>query len=121
MSTSLAPFENHEVVGTSIAVTNAGDGLSQALKVEPVERERGETVFVLLETTVDKITFVGSKDDSEALIRQHTLKTVRGTIVDPGKAKPLIRATQKKIDEAEGREQLPGIDEPGEVEGDSAA
>lgn len=115
MPGTLTPFENHEVVGTSIKVTNAGDGLSQALKVEPIEYDRGETVYVLLETTAEKITFVASKDDNEKLIREHVLKASRGTVVDPGKARPIMKATQKKIDEAEGLAQLPGLDEQDEA------
>lgn len=112
MPGTLTPFENHQVVGTTIKVTNAGDGLSQALKVEPIEYERGETVHVVLECVVDKITFDGSKDNAEDLIRVHTLKAGVATIVDGKKVKGVLAEQRKKLEAAEGIAQLPGLDEP---------
>lgn len=114
---TLTPFENQEVVGTTIKVTNAGDGLSQALKVEPVEYERGETVHVVLECKVDKVTFVGSKDNADSLIREHTLKAGVATVVDGSKVKSVLAAQKKKLAEAEGQHELPGLDEPGSSNG----
>lgn len=111
MSNALSPFENHEVVGTTISITNAGDGLSEAMKIDPVEWEHGEKVFVLLETEVAKVRFDPSKDNSENLVRVHVLKAGTATVMDAGKAKPMIAAQKKKIEEAEGIEQLPGLDE----------
>lgn len=114
MAGTLTPFENHDVVGTTIKVTNAGDGLSQALKVEPIEYERGETVHVVLECQVDKITFIASKDNAEALIREHTLKAGVATIVDGSKVKKVLAEQRKKLEQAEGIEKLPGLDEADE-------
>ena len=112
MSTTLCPFEGHDVVGTSIAVVNAGDGLSAALKVDPTEYEHGETVNVILECEVAKVRFDPSKDDPKSLIRVHVLKAGLATIVDGSKVKPLLAAQRKKLEAAEGVSQLPGIDEP---------
>lgn len=109
--TTLSPFEGHEVVGTTISITNAGDGLSEAMKVDPVEWEHGEKVFVLLETEVAKVRFDPSKDNGENLVRVHVLKAGTATVMDSTKARPMIAAQVKKIQEAEGISALPGVDE----------
>lgn len=111
MSTALTAFEGHDVVGTSIKVTNAGDGLSAALKVEPAEYELEETVYVVLETKVADVHFPPSKDDNDARIRVHVLKAGLATVIDGTKVKPLLAAQKKKIEEAEGVSPLPGLDE----------
>ena len=123
--TTLTPFEDHDVVGATISITNAGDGLSDAMKIEPREFEHGETVHVILETVVSKVRFDPSKDNSEDLIRVHVLKAGLATIVDSNSVEPALNAQRRKIEEAEGVHQLPGLgeDEPGagEDSDDSAA
>lgn len=118
MPTSLTPFENHDVVGTSIKVTKAGDGLSDALKVEPAEYELDEKVYVLLETTVADVHFPPSKDNADARIRVHVLKAGLATVVPDSKAQPMLAAQRKKLEAAEGVNQLPGLDEGDDGEGD---
>jgi hypothetical protein len=111
MPTALQPFENHQVVGTSITLKNAGDGLSAALKIDPAEYEHGEPVFVVVETKVAKVSFVPSKDDPENMIRHHELATVVATPVEGGKVKAILAAHRKKLEAAEGISKLPGLDE----------
>lgn len=111
MPTTLAEFEGHDVVGATIQVTNAGDGLSEALKIDPVEYEHGETVFVVLQTTVAKVRFDPSKDDKEKLVRVHVLKTGVATPVDESQIRGIIAKHRKKLEEAEGVSKLPGLDE----------
>lgn len=104
--TTLSEFEGHNVVGTTIAVTNAGDGLSSALKVEPREYEHNETVHVVLECEVAKVRFDPSKDDPDDLIRVHVLRAGLATIVDEEQVRPMLAAQKKKLEEAEGVQQL---------------
>lgn len=111
MSTDLHAFEGRKVVATSIKVTKAGDGLSPALKVEPVEYELGEVVYLVLKTTVGAVGYKPSKDNPEASIRQHTLETVEGTIVEEAKVRGVLAAQRKAIEQSEGIERLPGLDE----------
>lgn len=112
MSTALQPFENHDVVGTSITLKNAGDGLSQALKIDPAEYEHGESVYLVVETKVSKVSFVPSKDNADNMIRHHELATVVATPVEHGKVKTVLASHRKKLEAAEGVSQLPGLDEP---------
>lgn len=81
MTTTLSTFDGRDVIKATIAVTNAGDGLSDALKVDPQEFSLGDKVYVVLETEVAKIRFEEIKD-TDALARVHVLKAGNATIVD---------------------------------------
>lgn len=80
----LTPFDDREVARTSIAITRAGDGLSEALKVAPREFHHGDTVYVVLECTCTRVQFVpfDRADPSGPLTRVHTLAAGTATIVD---------------------------------------
>lgn len=111
MPDALHPFENHEVVGTSVVLRKAGDGLSAALKVDPAEYEHGETVAFVGEGKCTKVSYVPSKDDPEKLIRVHDIETTVLTPVEGPKVKGMIASHRKKLEAAEGVSKLPGLDE----------
>lgn len=107
----LTPFEGLDVIGTTIAIRNAGDGLSAAMEVEPTELHHGETVHVVLECLVEKIRH-DPVDKSRAdgpQIRVHMLKAGRATMIDADTVTAALDAQQAKIDAAKGSPQLPGI------------
>lgn len=110
----LTPFDDREVVKATIAVTNAGDGLSDALAVDPREFHHGETVFVVLETSVAKVNMVpeDSKALAGALIRQHTLKAGRATIISGDVVRDMLDEQQARIERHKGIMQLPLEDGP---------
>jgi hypothetical protein len=106
----LSRFENHDVLSSTISVTNAGDGLSAALSVDPAEYQLGDTVFVVLETRVAKVTYTPSKDSPEARIRVHTLKTEHASVVDGQTVAGLLADTKRKLAEkAEAEEEAKGV------------
>lgn len=79
----LGKFDGREVLKTSIAVTNAGDGLSAALKVDPKLLHLDATVYVVLQCEVAKVRFEGlGVKDSDGLCRVHTLRAGAATLVD---------------------------------------
>ena len=78
----LGVFDGAEVIKTSIAITNAGDGLSEALKVDPQSLHIGDTVHVVLECVVTKVSFVAIKDAPGRLARVHVLRAGGATMVD---------------------------------------
>ena len=89
MKSDIKPFEGRTVEGTSIRVTNAGDGLSKALGIDPAEFRIGERVYVVLECDVAKIRYEpvkpekGEELDLEGdLVRVHFLSAGAATIVD---------------------------------------
>ena len=69
----LGTFEGRDIVQTSVAVTNAGDGLSQSISVEPCILHVGDTGAVVLEYEVTKIGFAPIKD-TDVLVRTATLR-----------------------------------------------
>lgn len=107
----LEPFEGKEVVKTSIAITNAGDGLSEAMKVKPTMMKLGQTVYVLMECEVAKIRHEELKD-TDTLNRVHVLKAGAATIVTKKFAEDHIKAQKAEIerakDAAAGVERIPG-------------
>lgn len=104
----LTPLEGREVLSATIAIRNAGDGLSQAMEVDPTELHHGETVYVVLECLVEKLRF-DPIDKSDGLQRVHMLKAGRATMVDGTIVSEALDRQQAKIDAAQGSPQLPGI------------
>lgn len=109
----LHKFEGREVIGTKIALTNAGDGLSQAMAIEPVELRSGTKVFLLMEAEVGKITFDPVKD-SDVFVRVQQLKAGTATLVDKEFAGNLLEEQRARIEAAKGVQRL---DFTGEDEG----
>lgn len=77
----LKKFEGREVIGTAISVTNAGDGLSANMAIEPQEMQLDEEVIVIMRTKVSKIQHTEVKDTT-SLIRTHVLKAGNAIIAD---------------------------------------
>lgn len=105
MTTTLHKFEGREVIGTKVKITGAGDGLSQALAIDPEELSHGQIVNVLVECVVDKITYDRVKD-TESLLRIQSLKAGTATIVDKDFVGDKLEAQRVKIEEAKGVNRL---------------
>lgn len=101
----LTPFDGKEVLSAGIAIRNAGDGLSEALSVEPQEFHHGEKVYVVLECEVDKVRFDPVKD-SDGLRRIHVFKAGTATIVDESIVSTQLDNQRRKIEEAAGVRRL---------------
>lgn len=96
----LGEYRNKKITSTSIAVRNAGDGLSQAMEIAPEVLEPGSTVFVLIECVVDKHTLaLIEKADSYEL--KQILKAGTATIVDDQNSKKKIAAQRNRIEKAQ--------------------
>ena len=108
----LGTFDGLAVRATGVAVTNAGDGLSDAMKTEPVILHNGDTVYVVLECEVGKITHVPVKD-GDGWKRIHQLKAGVATIVDEAAVKAAIDVQRARIEQArlvaKGILKLPGM------------
>jgi hypothetical protein len=112
--TTLTPFDDHDVVETTVRIVGVGDGLSEALEVEPVELHHGQIVHIVLRGEVTKITYEPTKAGDE-LRRVHTVRASFGTIVDQTVVRKVLDAQRKAIDKAKGVNRLPGIDGDGEL------
>lgn len=101
----LSKFERKEVLSATVAVTGAGDGLSQAMAVDPTELHHGETVYLVLELNVAKVRF-DPVPKTEGLQRVHILKAGRATLIDGEVVTAALDEQQKKIEEAMGNLHL---------------
>lgn len=106
----LTKFEGRDVHSTTVSITNAGDGLSKAMKVEPTELHHEQTVHVVLECVVSKIRY-DQVDDTDGLQRVHVLKAGRATIIDAALVKAALDEQETKIDEALGNMKLAFTDD----------
>jgi len=102
----LKPFEDRDVVQSAAKVVNAGDGLSDAMTLEPVEYNVGDRVFLVLETVVSGVSYVPVKD-TDVLKRVHTFRTQLGTVVAEKVVAKVLEDHRNAVDEARGRGQLP--------------
>lgn len=105
----LTPYEDRDVIQSSIRLTNAGDGLSQALAIAPAEYHVGQTVHVVIEAEVSRIAYEPVKD-TDVLKRVHTLRAGLGTIVAEADVHQLINKARRDRDLAAGATPL--FDEP---------
>lgn len=107
---ALSPFDGRDVLRSTIAITKAGDGLSEAMKIAPQEFHHGERVFVVLETTVGKVRFDPIKD-TEALSRVHVLEAGLSTIVSEALVREVLDSQAETIrlaqEAAAGIKRLP--------------
>lgn len=118
----LSPFDGQPVTRSAIAVTRAGDGLSEALKVDPAEFHLGQEVYVVLRTTVARVNFdPADKANPEGdLVRRHTLRAEDATILDDPDALDTVRghvaAQADRIlrakEEAAGIQRIDFADDP---------
>lgn len=113
---ALEPFEGRDVIGSKVAITKAGDGLSDALSVDPVAFDLGAKLYVVLEVEVERVRYSEVKD-TQSLVREHTFAARAATIVDEELVGDLVRAqvemTRKRKEQAAGIESLP-FEQPSE-------
>lgn len=94
-------FEGREVAGYKIKITNAGDGLSAAMAIDPEAFTLGEHVYVVLECEVGRISFDPVKD-TNGVIRVQTLKAGTATTVDKELVDEVLEEQRVKIEEHQG-------------------
>lgn len=99
--------DGRDVIGAKMSLTNAGDGLSQAMKLDPQRLHMGERVLVLIEAEVVKEQYVPAiKGDTRGPL--HLVAVLRA---DAAKITTLA-AAQKEMDRHKGRvekaSQIPG-------------
>lgn len=100
----LGEFEGRDVIKQTVAVTNAGDGLSEAMKIEPQEMHLGDMVYVVMECEVAKVRFDPVKD-TDALARVSILRAGTATIMEPSSVKEAIEAQRERNERARDAER----------------
>jgi hypothetical protein len=102
----LGTFDSKDVLSTSIKITNAGDGLSKAMAVDPQLMALHEKVYVVLECEVSRVQFQDIKD-VDGVLRIHTLKAGTATVVDADMVADVLEAQVARLEEAAGVTRLP--------------
>lgn len=105
MPNKLQPYGDRDVLTSGVKIRNAGDGLSQAMQVEPIEYPIDTVIHVVLECEVTKHTHEEIKD-TDALTLIHDLKAGRATIVDRGLVEKYLDDQEQRIAEADGEPML---------------
>lgn len=105
---NLQPFGDHDVTECAVKIVNTGDGLSDALDLEPVELDHGDIVHIVLRGTVTKVTYEQIKDSDE-LRRVHTVRASFGTLVPEPAARKILDTARRSIEDARGVQQIPGM------------
>ena len=102
---TLQPFEGRDVLTASMRITRAGDGLSTALSIAPIELHIGDELYVLLACEVVEVGVRPIKD-TDVLVRRHTLRAGVGTLVDGKWAAKAIDDQRRRNLEAIGQHEL---------------
>lgn len=123
----LQDFEGKPVLRSVVAITGAGDGLSEAMAVDPVEYHQGERVYVVLECMVAKVTFepIDKTDPGGAQKRKHSFAAGTATVMDADVVKEAIAEQADRIaaakEAAAGITRIPFGDDGGDPEADPEA
>ena len=102
----LGVFDGKSVLATSIKITNAGDGLSKAMAVDPQLMSLHQKIYVVLECEVSRVQFQDIKD-VDGVVRIHTLKAGTATVVDQDMVQDVLDAQIARLEEAAGISKLP--------------
>lgn len=109
-TSKLPDYGGKPVVRTAIKITNAGDGLSQGLSIDPEVLALGARHYVVLECIVDSHEHdrIMAKDvDTGLLVLNQVLKAGTGTLIDADVVRDAIAEQAAKIERA--REAAKGI------------
>lgn len=115
-NSALQPYRGRDVLRTTIAVRNAGDGLSEAMGIDPQELAIGSKVVLVLECEVKGHDYEPIPN-TQALMLKQVLRAGTATIIDADVVQDALVAQREKIDkaraEASGQPRL--IDTSGAV------
>ena len=108
---NLHTYEGRDVVQTSLRLVNAGDGLSKAMALDARELTIGQTIYLVIEAEVAKVTHQPIAD-TDTLTRVHTARAGLATLAERATVENLLEAQRVAQEQAEGVHRLP-------VDGDS--
>lgn len=116
-TSGLTPFEGLAVRQVGIEIPGAAGGLRDAMKIEPAEFHKGETVYVVLQCVVGRVRFdpIDKDDPAGDQRRVHIFDVEGATMVDGDLVREHLDAQADRIarakDRAAGVSRLPTPDE----------
>lgn len=96
----LPPYDGQTVASTTISITNAGDGLSKGMAIEPQVLDLRSKRYVVLECTVDAHRHK-SLPGTEMLTLEQVLKAGVATLVDADLVQVVVDEQRERIAKAE--------------------
>lgn len=102
ISEKLPLFEDEPVDYAEVRITNAGDGLSEALKIAPEALHMDQEVFYVLRGEVSQINHRRKSDDGP-IVRVHTVKASQITKVDPELAREMLAKAADELEKAKAQ------------------
>lgn len=108
MGVSIESYDGRDVIGCAIALTGAGDGLSQAMKISPQKFSIGDRVLVVMEATVKAARHEPAvRDDLDGPLKfVAVMRADAATITDDATVALLLdrhKAAVNKASEIEGQ------------------
>ena len=95
MAETLPDFENMTVEKATLRVVKAGDGLSEALSIQPKAYHVGDIVWLAMKGEIIKVEH-RAQNDSEGLVRMHTLEALGATEVAEGDVRQFLDAAAER-------------------------
>lgn len=92
-SSVIGEFEGQDVLGLGVSVRKAGDGLSQALELEPVDLKIGDRGTISIDYVVDEVRFKPVKDTDG--VRRVVSLAAEGAVITT--AIPAVRKALDKM------------------------
>lgn len=92
---ALPTFEEMPVNNATVRITRAGDGLSEALKIEPKALHLGDECYYVLRGTVVQ---VNHQEKDEVITRVHTVAADQITEVEPDVANKMLQAAAEDLE-----------------------
>ena len=107
MGSALEMYDGREVIGCAIALTGAGDGLSEAMKVAPRKYRIGDRVVIIMEAEVKAAKHEPAvKDDLDGPLRLvAVMRAKSATITEDASVTALLDEHKKRVNKAA---EIPG-------------
>lgn len=110
-SKGLPAIEGHNIIGTAVKITKAGDGLSKAIGIDNNVFHFDDVVHVVLECKMANLSFPQAKD-ADGRIRVHILEAGRATFVSADLVEAVLNEQDRRLEESAGLQHL--FDENGD-------
>lgn len=107
-------FDGEDVQQVVVKITKAGDGLSDGLRVRPVDLAIGDEVYYVLKGTVAQVNHKRDKK-TEQIVRTYVVETVQITMTDEAKVSKILSQSALALEKA--RAEMVGqgaLDDPNE-------
>lgn len=105
--TPLPPYDDENVLSASVSISNTGDGLSEAMSIDPVLLKVRDKVTIVLECEVTEHRHKAVPKIKEGLVLVLRMKAGRATIIDNDIVAEYLDDQALRIEQAKGIQRMP--------------